>query len=68
MNQFNVVLILFPLIGACVWWILGRAWVSLMQGGQMSDRTNGGLHNGFWIVLVAAYAVMIVTGFVQHKF
>ncbi len=67
MSQAVVVLIVFPPIGACVWWLLSRAWARTVEGGIVSERTVKRQRAEFWVVLVAAYAVMAITELVQHK-
>ena len=68
MRQTTAVLLFGPIGIALVWLILGYAWASLMQGGQISARTRRWLFNGCWVMFVGAYAVMIIIGLVQHKF
>ena len=68
MSEFLAVLIFFPPIGACTWWVLGRGWSLVMHGGAVPDDVRRWQRVGFWIILVAAYVIGVAVGIAQHKF
>ena len=53
------VLLLGPPIMAALWWLLGRAWSYVVQGGNPTPRTKGWSSKGFWILLVIMYGIAI---------
>ena len=54
-------LLLFPPLGALVWWLLSRGWAHTTQGDKVSDQTRKRQKWLFWLLLVAAYIAEIVT-------
>jgi TRAP-type mannitol/chloroaromatic compound transport system permease small subunit len=68
MRQSIAVLIFFPPCGACIWWLLSRGWAKIVQGANISERTVKRQRYEFWILLIAAYALLLIQGLIQHKF
>src|SRR5690348_15186610 len=50
--------LLFPPVGASVWWLMSTGWAMVMQGGKISERTKAFRKTLFWALLVGAYALM----------
>ncbi len=68
MRQSIAVAIFFPPCGAFAWWLLSRGWAKIVQGGDVSERTKKRQRYEFWILMIAAYALLIIEGLVLHKF
>ena len=68
MKQTTAVLLFGPLGIALGWLVLGYAWSSLVQRGQISNRTRSWLRNGCWVMFVASYVVIIADFLIEHKF
>lgn len=68
MKQTTAVLLFGPLAITLGWLALGYAWSSLMQGGQVSDRTRGWIRNGCWVMFLASYVVIIADFLIERKF
>lgn len=58
LGQLIALDLLFPPIGAGIWWMMSRALASVFQGGNVSERSKKLLNKGFWVVLSAAYLLM----------
>lgn len=57
--QSLLFLVLFPPIGAAIWWVLSRGWAATAQGGNVSDQTRKRQRVLFWVLLVVAYFLEI---------
>jgi len=53
------VLLLGPPIMAALWWLLGKVWCYVAQGGNPTPRMKKWTSKGFWILLASMYAVSI---------
>jgi hypothetical protein len=52
----QIVIILFgPPIMAVLWWVASRNLARILQGGSVSEKTEGRLRKQFWVYLVALY-------------
>ena len=58
--------LVFPPVGATIWWLISTGWAMLMQGGRISERTKVWRRNLFWILLVGAYALMFGVTLYTH--
>jgi hypothetical protein len=67
MHSIIWLLLFAPPCIACVWWLLSRGWATIVQGGSVSERTVKRQRIEFWIMLVAAYVVAVITSLVEHK-
>ena len=50
--------LLFPPVGAGIWWLIATVWAMVFQGGKISERTKAVRKRLFWVLLAAAYALM----------
>jgi len=60
--------VLFPPIGAAIWWVMSRSLGAVIQAGSPTERSRKFVNRGFWIVLAAAYLIMFgVTAFAYFR-
>jgi hypothetical protein len=50
--------LLFPPIGACVWWVMARGWAKAIQGENVSEGTKKRQKWGFWMAMGLIYLLM----------
>ena len=66
LSQQIILDLLFPPVGAGIWWLMSTGWAMLMQGGKISDRTKIFRKRLFWALLAAAYALMFGVTFYTY--
>jgi hypothetical protein len=60
--------LLFPPVGAAMWWMMSRTLASVFQGGNVTQRSKKLLNRSFLVVLAAAYLLMFgITAFAYLK-
>ncbi len=45
-------------MGACLWWLVARGWVGIVQMGKPFETTKRRQKWAFWEMLAAAYLMM----------
>ena len=58
LSQQIILDLLFPPVGAAMWWVLSTGWATIVQGGKISDRTRRLRKRMFWALLAGAYVLM----------
>jgi hypothetical protein len=58
LSQQIILDLLFPPVGAAIWWVVSTGWATIVQGGKISERTKMLRKRLFWTLLAGAYALM----------
>jgi hypothetical protein len=61
-----LLLILFPPIGALLWWLMSRGWAISIQGTDISERTKKRQRRTLFILLIIAYLCEVVGLFMRR--
>jgi hypothetical protein len=59
-------ILIFPPVGAILWWLMSKGWAATIQGGTISASTRKRQQILFWVLMAAAYVVEFV-GVMAHR-